>query len=128
MGELPRGAAIAVLIAALLAACASGCWDGASWELKGEVRFVELHESSDSAGAKTATLGYSIQNTGRSMIGASVFAFTFATDMHKYHLTVVDLNVLRSGVRLYGQVSILYDSAEESGALANAVVDLVQFK
>jgi len=123
-----RGAVLAVLIATLLAASVAGCCDTAEWELKGEVKFVELHESSDSAGAKTGTLDYSIQNTGRSTIGASSFAFTFATDRHRYHLSVVDLNTLKSGALLYGQVSIPYDSAEESGALANAVVDSVQFK
>jgi len=121
--------------AILLALCATaislscvGCEDPSAWELKGEVKFIELRELVDAQGGKKGSLDYSISNSGASKIEGCRFAFAFSTDKKKYHFTVVDESSIQSGAHVYGQVAIAYDGAEETGKLADAVIDSVQFK
>jgi hypothetical protein len=119
---------LALMLFVLQAGILAGCSDLASWELKGEVKFIGLREASDSLGAKKGTLDYSIHNSGKSDIVRSCIAFTYSTDRNKYHLTVVDTNPIAAGTLVYGQVEIAYDGVDEVGALSGAVVDSVQFK
>lgn len=123
-----RGAVGAALLCALCA-LAFSCEDPASWELCGEVRFIELRESADaSSGAKKGSLDYSIRNTGKSKIEGTSFAFTYSTDRRRYHFSVADESQLRAGGLAYGRVDVAYDEAAETGKLEAAVVDSVQFR
>jgi len=106
----------------------ASCADPASWEPRGEVRFLELREVVDSGGAKRGRLDYSIANSGRSRIEGTTFAFTFSTDTRRYRLTVVDESAIERGALVYGQVSVAYDGPDEAGSLSGAIVDSAQFR
>jgi hypothetical protein len=126
----PPRRAIAAVLAVLVVQGVSvlGCADPDSWELKGEVEFIELRETIDNQGLKKATLDFAIYNRGKSTIEGSSIAFTFSTDKNAYHLTIIDTNEIKGGALIYGQVSIIYDEADEGATLAGAVLDSVQFK
>jgi hypothetical protein len=91
------------------------------------VRFLGLRERIDAQNAKAGTLEYSISNVGKSRISGSVFAFTFSTDREVYRGTVVDDSPISGGALIYGRVTLAYGSLDETGELADAVVDSVQF-
>lgn len=116
------------LAALAVTLCVAGCADPSSWELSGDVRFVELHESVDLGGEKKASFDYSIRNTGKSKIEGTSFAFSYATDKRKYHSSVVDENSIRSGALVYGHVSVSYVEAAEAGKLESAIIESTQFK
>jgi hypothetical protein len=118
----------AIFCLATICACAISCADPVAWELKGEVRFIELRETVDGEGAKKGSLDYSIRNTGSSKIEGSSFAFTYSTSKSKYHFTVVDDSAIKGGALVYGHVSIGYAEADEVGKLEDAIIDCVQFK
>ena len=119
--------AIAASMAILFCVVFVGCEEPSSWAPRGEVEFLDLKEKADGQGGKTATLEYSIRNSGKSKISGSVFSFTFSTDAASYRCTVVDENSIFPGALVYGRISIAYASLGEVGALAGAVVDSVQF-
>jgi len=119
----------AAMAIGLVACCVlAACMDTSDWKPSGEVKFIELREDVDALGAKKGSLDYRISNGGKSRIAGTRFAFTFATDRKKYHLTVVDANAIASGALVYGQVAVAYDETEETGSLAGAAIDSVQFE
>jgi hypothetical protein len=114
-------------LALILCAALAGCDGPDSWVPRGEVRFLELRERVEDSGLKSGTLEYSITNLGKARIAYTVFAFTFSTDAAAYRCTIVDENPVAEGALVYGSVTLAYDSAAESGDLADAVVDSAQF-
>jgi hypothetical protein len=116
-----------VLVCLALCGISDGCEDPSKWTLTGEVKFINLRETTDSSGAKKATLEYSIRNGGVADIASCTFAYSFSTDKAAYHGTVVDSNAVKAGAFVYGRVEVAYDDDEEKGLLEAAVVDSMQF-
>lgn len=125
--------ALALAFGFSLAAIASGlalggCEDPLAWVPRGEVKFLDLKEKLGAQGDKTASLEYSIRNSGKTKIAGSVIAFTFSTDSRSYRCTAVDENAIAPGALIYGRVSIVYDAPAETGDLSRAIVDSAQFR